>query len=372
MVASAAAVSTSSTAAAFSTMSSSAKIVQRGFVNRIARGVGLPKTLLDGVDGFVFDCDGVIWRAGELCDPRIPGVFKQLRALKKRVFFVTNNSTKPRSVFLEKLKSLGIDAEPNELYSAAFACAEYLRLYQPRLLSTHAVYLIGMSGLEQELRQEGINVFGGPSDTAFNERMQKWMSEKVTAAGEKGIFGVFENIPIPGAKSEAGMTNNAGTSIEKPIGAVVCGFDPTLNYYKVQLAQLCLNEKYNPVKDCAFIATNPDAVAHITPDCEWAGNGWCVGAIKGCTNREPVYTGKPSSLLMDILCKGHGLDRQRLVMIGDRLDTDILFGLSNRMKTLLVLSGVTTEAEGSESETRADYCIDNVGEFFESGTAQEA
>lgn len=64
--------------------------------------------------------------------------------------------------------------------------------------------------------------------------------------------------------------------------AVIVGFDRHINYYKIQYAQLCINE--NP--GCQFIATNLDAVTHLTDAQEWAGNGSMVGAIKA---RDVVY-----------------------------------------------------------------------------------
>lgn len=123
------------------------------------------------------------------------------------------------------------------------------------------------------------------------------------------------------------------------VAAVIVGFDININYYKIQYAQLCINE--NP--DCKFIATNLDAVKHLTPEQEWAGNGAIVGAIKGCTGREPILVGKPSSLLIDYIAEKYHLNRNRVCMVGDRLDTDIVFGLKNDMKTILTLSGVTSE-----------------------------
>ncbi len=58
---------------------------------------------------------------------------------------------------------------------------------------------------------------------------------------------------------------------------MVVGFDRHINYYKIQFAQLCIDE--NP--GCLFIATNLDAKTHLTDAQEWAGNGAMVGAIKG-------------------------------------------------------------------------------------------
>jgi 4-nitrophenyl phosphatase/phosphoglycolate phosphatase len=67
-----------------------------------------------------------------------------------------------------------------------------------------------------------------------------------------------------------------------------------------------------------------------------------VGAIRGCTGREPILVGKPSSLLIDYIVNTHEVDKNRVCMVGDRLDTDILFGLQNGLQTVLTLTGVTT------------------------------
>ena len=56
------------------------------------------------------------------------------------------------------------------------------------------------------------------------------------------------------------------------VGAVVVGFDRNVNYYKIQYATLCIRE--NP--GCLFIATNRDAVTHLTDAQEWAGRQACV------------------------------------------------------------------------------------------------
>lgn len=69
------------------------------------------------------------------------------------------------------------------------------------------------------------------------------------------------------------------------VGAVVVGFDRHINYYKIQTAQLCIDE--NP--GCLFIATNLDAKTHLTDAQEWAGNGAMVGAIKGISLTLRVY-----------------------------------------------------------------------------------
>ena len=147
------------------------------------------------------------------------------------------------------------------------------------------------------------------------------------------------------------------------MGAVIVGLDRNINYYKIQYAQLCINENHG----CLFIATNTDAVTHLTDAQEWAGNGSMVGAIKGCTGREPIVVGKPSPLMIDYLCNKLQLsDRKRICMVGDRLDTDVLFGTENGLQSLLVLSGVTSEAKllSDDNTITPDYYTDSIADFF--------
>eukprot|EP01031_Cornospumella_fuschlensis_P039903 gene39903-48590_t len=78
------------------------------------------------MDVFIFDCDGVIWKGDSL----IPGVEKtltKLRALGKKIFFVTNNSTKSRKGYLKKFEELGLLVDQDEILSSSFAAAAYLQ-----------------------------------------------------------------------------------------------------------------------------------------------------------------------------------------------------------------------------------------------------
>lgn len=65
-----------------------------------------------------------------------------------------------------------------------------------------------------------------------------------------------------------------------------------------------------------------------------------VGAIAGSTKREPITVGKPAEFMLDNIAKTFNLQRHQICMVGDRLDTDILFGKNGGLTTCLVLSGV--------------------------------
>ncbi|CAK9222450.1 unnamed protein product [Sphagnum troendelagicum] len=257
--------------------------------------------LIDSAKTFIFDCDGVIWKGDKLIDG-VPETLDMLRSMGKKLVFVTNNSTKSRKQYGKKFESLGLDVTEEEIFASSFAAAAYLKSIN--FPSDKKVYVVGETGIQLELKQAGISYIGGPED------------------GDKKID------LAPGHFMEH----------DQDVGAVVVGFDRNINYYKLQYATLCVRE--NP--GCLFIATNCDAVTHLTDAQEWAGGGAMVGAIKGSTKKEPLVVGKPSTFMMDYLASEFQISKSEICMVGDRLDTDILFGQNGGCKTLLVLSGVTT------------------------------
>merc|ERR1712094_161010 len=110
--------------------------------------------------------------------------------------------------------------------------------------------------------------------------------------GEVGIGEELDlaGIPYTGGPDDAGKTIDLSPGLrldqDPDVGAVIVGFDRNINYHKIQRRNV-------------FIATNTDAVTHLTDAQEWAGNGSMVGAIKGSTQREPTVVGKPSSFMLD-------------------------------------------------------------------------
>ncbi len=92
------------------------------------------------------------------------------------------------------------------------------------------------------------------------------------------------------------------------------GLDFSINYYKIQYALTCLLEN----EGCEFIATNTDSRGNLTVDQEWAGAGCCVGALIGASEAEPVVVGKPSSFLLDTICRASGLPKEKICIVGDR------------------------------------------------------
>lgn len=91
-----------------------------------------------------------------------------------------------------------------------------------------------------------------------------------------------------------------------------------------------------------------------------------VGAIKGCTGKEPIVVGKPAPLMIDYIVDKYKVDRARICMVGDRLDTDVLFGSDNGLNTVLTLSGVTTKTKllSPENKIIPNFYVDSIADFF--------
>lgn len=272
---------------------------------------------MEKVDCFIFDCDGVIWKGDKLIDG-VPETLDMLRSMGKKLIFVTNNSTKSRAGYLGKFLSLGLNLDAEEIYSSSYAAAAYLK----SINFSKKVYLIGEIGICEELDLVGIPYVGGPEDRGKEIDLKP------------GFF--LEH--------------------DEDVGAVVVGFDRHINYHKIQMATLCIRE--NP--GCLFIATNLDAVTHLTDAQEWAGNGSMVGAIRGSTKRDPIVVGKPAEFMLANIADKFNLRRDQICMVGDRLDTDILFGKDGGLTTALVLSGVTTEANllSDSNDIHPDFYMD--------------
>ncbi|KAJ8551661.1 hypothetical protein K7X08_021676 [Anisodus acutangulus] len=259
----------------------------------------------------------------ELRGPRNSG-FAQGKG--EKLVFVTNNSTKSRKQYGKKFETLGLSVSEEEIFASSFAAAAYLKSID--FPKDKKVYVVGEEGILKELDLAGIQHLGGPED------------------GDKKIE------LKPGYMMEQ----------DKNVGAVVLGFDRYFNYHKIQYATLCIRE--NP--GCLFIATNRDAVTHLTDAQEWAGGGSMVGAILGSTKREPLVVGKPSTFMMDYVANEFNIQKSQICMVGDRLDTDILFGQNGGCKTLLVLSGVTSLSmlQDPKNSIQPDFYANKISDFL--------
>ncbi|KAF9542286.1 hypothetical protein EC957_002170 [Mortierella hygrophila] len=287
------------------------------------------KTFLDKYDTFLLDCDGVLWHGSHVLDGILDTV-KFLRENGKQLVFVSNNSTLSRKNYVKKFAKLGIHAEEKDIFSSSFATALYLRniLNFPK---DKRAFVIGESGIVDELKEVGIETCGASEDTGV-----------VMAHGD---FGSIEQDPT--------------------IGAVVCGFDINLNYRKLAKAFTYLNNKE---QNAHFILTNDDST-FPAPNGIFPGTGSLCQPLITALKRQPMVMGKPNQPMLDCFFSNYHTDPARTCMVGDRLDTDIAFGANGNIATLLVLTGVSTEEEAVDPNhpIKPSYIIQSFGEFAKVG-----
>ncbi|XP_038130154.1 glycerol-3-phosphate phosphatase [Cyprinodon tularosa] len=289
----------------------------------------LVKQLLESVDTVLFDCDGVIWRG----DQAIPGASQVINLLKergKKVFFVTNNSTKTRKMYAEKMSAMGFNVTENEVFGTAYCCAAYLKTI---CKLEGKVYLVGSPAMRQELEAVGIQQTGVGPDHVSGKPID------------------WANVPL-----------------DPEVKAVVVGFDEHFSYTKLNRAL-----QYLLQKDCLFVGTNRDTRLPLEGGKAVPGTGCLLQAVETAAQRQAQTVGKPNHFMFDCLAAQFGVERERCLMVGDRLDTDIMLGSNCGLKTLLTLTGVSTVAEAQKHQESGcaerqgmvpDYYVESIADLL--------
>jgi len=114
------------------------------------------------------------------------------------------------------------------------------------------------------------------------------------------------------------------------------------------------------LKGAKLIGTNPD-VTGPTDQGLVPATGALMAPIELATGSKAYYVGKPNPLIMRQALKTLDCRREEAVIIGDRMDTDIIAGIESGIETVLVLSGVTAEADMRRFAYRPGHVLPNVG-----------
>ncbi|MFC4002128.1 HAD-IIA family hydrolase [Prauserella oleivorans] len=111
-----------------------------------------------------------------------------------------------------------------------------------------------------------------------------------------------------------------------------------------------------------FIATNPDPTG---PSREGVlpATGSIAALIERATGRSPYYVGKPNPLMMRSALRALGTHTEHTLMIGDRMDTDVHSGIEAGLKTILVLSGISTAESADRYPFRPTLIIDSIADL---------
>ncbi|KGO57589.1 2-phosphoglycolate phosphatase, eukaryotic [Penicillium expansum] len=296
-------------------------------------------------DVFLFDCDGlspvlalsrrsvrggVLWSGDHL----FPGTVETLELLRnkgKQVVFVTNNSTKSRADYRKKLEGLGIPSTVEEIFSSSYSSSIYISRILQLPENKRKVYVIGETGIEQELRSENVSFIGG-TDPAYRRDVTPEDYKKI-AAGDESI-------------------------LDPEVGVVLVGLDFHMNYLKIALA-------YHYIKRGAvFLATNIDSTLPSS-GALFPGAGSMSAPLIMMLNKEPIALGKPSQAMMDSIEGKFKFDRSRACMVGDRANTDIRFGREGKLGgTLGVLTGVCSKEDFVSGEVRPHAYLDKLSDLL--------
>ncbi|HET8523104.1 MAG TPA: HAD-IIA family hydrolase [Thermomicrobiales bacterium] len=231
--------------------------------------------------GFVLDMDGVLYRGNTL----LPGVADFLNALDLRgipYMLATNNSTATAVQYVAKLAALGITVDAEHILTSGMATRDYLLKALP---AGAGIYVVGAPALREQL---------------------------------------FDGTPFhPVQYGEETPT------------AVVVGLDVDFTYAKLKAANAAIRA------GAVFIATNADLTLP-TEEGLVPGSGSIIAAVAAASGTQPTVIGKPEPVSLLQALDVMNVPPDRAVMIGDRLETDILAGQRAGMLTAMVLTGVST------------------------------
>jgi 4-nitrophenyl phosphatase len=242
----------------------------------------------------LLDMDGVIWRAYEpVVD--IKSLFDRIQQLGCQPFCVTNNSTSTVEGYQKKLNKFGVDLHPSQIITSAEATASYL---EDHLAEDDFVYVIGEEGLKETISRHGFQIADDPE-------------------------------------------------ADHPL-AVVVGVDFNLTYKKIYLAA-------NLIRNGAlFVGTNPDATFPM-PGGFAPGAGSIISPVEVASGVSPVVIGKPEKYLYQLALERSGCRPEEALMLGDRLDTDILGAQRLGLRTALVLTGIASREDAESWRPEPDW-----------------
>ena len=253
--------------------------------------------------GWLFDLDGTVYR-GEVLIPGADATIAALRAAGRRVVFLSNKPLQTRADYARKLTKLGIPTAPDEVLNSSIVLARHLAVLDPGA----PVFVIGEPPMIAELAAHGFEV--------RSDHRVRW---------------------------------------------VVIAFDRTFDYAKLDTALQAVRRS-----NARLIATNPDRTCP-TEDGEIPDCAGMIAAVEAVTGREvEAIVGKPSPIILEVALAALGVTAADAVMVGDRIETDIVMGKRLGLGTVLVLSGITAAGDARIGEVGPDLVLPSIRELLTS------
>lgn len=246
------------------------------------------------------DLDGTVNRGDRLV-PGAEEVYRELTESGVRWVFLSNNATVLAADLAEKISALGLPVSENQVVTSASALIDGLKKECP----TARVMVVGEERLSQGLRNAGIRVENGTCR----------------------------------------------------VDLVVTAMDRHFDYEKLRKAQAAL------LAGALFWATNLDASLPVA-DGFLPGAGSIVAAISTAAGRTPDRVfGKPSPDMASLVLELLGLPAALCLVVGDRMETDILFSRNAGIDSALVLTGATSREDLARFPYTPDYLFDSISDL---------
>ncbi|MEK7440270.1 MAG: HAD-IIA family hydrolase [Chloroflexota bacterium] len=255
---------------------------------------------LSSIRNLIIDMDGVLWH-GNAAQPGVEVFFSFLRSRSIRFVLATNNAMKTPLQFQTKLRGLGVEVSPDDILTSSQAVAIYLRQHASRGAK---VFVVGEEGIRQAIAESGFVLWDEESAAEY----------------------------------------------------VVVGMDHGLNWEK--LARATLNIRAG----AKFIGTNSDATFPTERGIVF-GNGSILALLKTATDVEPLVIGKPAPIMYQQAMERLGGSVEDTAALGDRLETDILGAVRAGIRSILVLSGVSTRKHLADSEYQPQWVFSDIAEL---------
>lgn len=263
-----------------------------------------PMQRLAEIRHVALDMDGTIYLGNQLLKESRP-FLDRMKELGIGCTFLTNNSSKSRTEYVEHLTRIGIPATRESVFTSTNALIELLAPKPPGSL-----FVVGTTGLCRELSDAGFDVLPSNSDL-------------------------------------------------QP-GAVIVGYDPHLDYQTLCKAAWWIK------KGLPYFATHPDRTCPTNEEKVLLDCGALCAALKAAVGRKPdVVAGKPEPQMLDALCSRLGITSREVAMVGDRLYTDVLMASRAGAFGILTLTGETRRSRLAASEIQPDLVIENLAELAE-------
>lgn len=253
------------------------------------------------INALIIDMDGVLWHGNK----PLKGLnyfFDTLREKQLDFILATNNSTLTQAEYTQKLAKMGVIIKEKEILTSSKVTATYLAQHYPP--EKNKLFMIGERGLKEALLAEGF------------------------------ILKAIDDAP------------NADV--------VVCGLDRQLKWNQLATATLTLRA------GAKFIATNGDTTLPtelgLVP-----GNGSILAALETATGGiKPLCLGKPEPLMYQHALKLLNKTASETITIGDRLNTDILGSVRANIRSVMVLTGISSTKDLKKVDYQPTWVMDDI------------